>query len=333
MPEFIQLLNDAPLYPLRFVPIYKNYIWGGSRLRTLFQRQFPDEYETVAESWEIADLPNNSSIISNGIFRGYSLHDVLLSRSVELLGESSVSRFPILLKYLDACSTLSIQVHPDDELAVEMQLDCSGKSEAWIILESEPGGVVWIGTNDNCSGEQLNRLILEGGIESVMRRIEVKSGDCFYIPPGTLHALGAGIMVAEIQQPSNTTFRVFDWNRLDRDGLPRQLHKNEAIRALKTTNQINPVIPQKTDIAIRELLVIDPNFLLYRWTVDQPVEVELDGKCSIWMVLNGTVQIGQETLNRGDSILIPATQKKIEWIPINKKNKNNTVILAEGKTG
>ncbi|MDR1477453.1 MAG: class I mannose-6-phosphate isomerase [Planctomycetaceae bacterium] len=321
-----QLLNNVPLYPLRFKPIYKNYIWGGSRLRTLFGRQISEELDKAAESWEIADLPDDTSVISNGLLCGYSLREVLLLRSVELLGLSagSVSRFPMMLKYLDAESTLSIQVHPDDVLAAEMQLGYSGKSEAWVVIDTKPEGVVWIGTKAEYSKEQLRQLILEGGIETVMRWIEVKCGDCFYIPPGMLHALGAGVMVAEIQQPSNTTFRVFDWNRVDRDGSPRQLHKHEAIRVLKPKNHINPVIPQKTDISICELLIVDPNFSLYRWEFDRPVVVEVGGVCSIWTVFSGAVRIGQETLNRGDSILIPATQKYIEWFPI------NTVILGEG---
>jgi mannose-6-phosphate isomerase len=331
-----KLSGDVAFYPLRFEPIYKNYIWGGSRLRTLFNRQFPAEYESVAESWEIADLPagGDSSIIINGELRGYSLNEILLSRPLELLGENSVSCFPMLLKYLDARSTLSIQVHPDNELAKEMQLEYSGKSEAWVVIETEPDGVVWMGTDGEYSKEQLQRFILDGGIESVMKRIEVKRGDCFYIPPGTLHSLGGGVMVAEIQQPSNTTFRVFDWNRIDRDGLPRQLHKAEAIRVLRETNPVNPVIPQKTDFQICELLVVDPNFLLYRWTFDRPIVIDSNGHCSIWTVFSGTVYFGQEILNRGDSILVPASQKNIELIPItNSENKNNNaVILGEGMT-
>jgi mannose-6-phosphate isomerase len=324
---------EAALYPLRFKPIYKTYIWGGSRLRTLFNREFPAEYDSVAESWEIADLPDgDSSVIINGELRGFSLNEILSSRPIDLLGECSISRFPMLLKYLDAQSTLSIQVHPDDKLAEEMQLEYSGKSEAWIVVETEPDGVVWMGTNGKYSKEQLQHFILDGGIESVMRRIEVKRGDCFYIPPGTLHSLGAGVMVVEIQQASNTTFRVFDWNRVDRDGLPRQLHKLEAIRALRATNPVNPVIPKKTDFQICELLVVDPNFLLYRWTFDKPVVIDSGEHCSIWTVLSGIVSIGKEVLNRGDSILIPASQKNIEWIPLSNSSSrnNNAVILAEG---
>ncbi|MDR1053023.1 MAG: class I mannose-6-phosphate isomerase [Planctomycetaceae bacterium] len=328
-----RLLRDVPLYPLRFEPIYKNYIWGGSRFRTLFCRRIPDGFGDVAESWEVSDLPDDTSIISNGVLCGYSLNEVLLLRSVELLGAAtvevlgSVLRFPMLLKYLDANSTLSIQVHPDDLLAAEMQPVYSGKSEAWVVIETEPDGVVWIGTEGEYSKEQLQRLIIEGGIESVMRRIGVKCGDCFYIPPGTLHSLGAGVMVAEIQQPSNTTFRVFDWNRVDRNGSPRQLHKNEAIAALRLTSPLNPIMPQKTDISICELLVVDPNFLLYRWTLDQPIEVNVGGYCSIWTVFSGTVHIEQEPLNRGESILFPATQKTIKCLPL-----NNKVILGECTT-
>ncbi|MDR2169588.1 MAG: class I mannose-6-phosphate isomerase [Planctomycetaceae bacterium] len=322
---------NIPLYPLRFEPIYKNYIWGGSRLRTLFGRQLPADFETAAESWEITDLSDDTSIIINGALQGYSLHDVLLNKSYELLGINGVARFPMMLKYLDAHSTLSIQVHPDDNLANEMQLEYSGKSEAWVVVENEPDSAVWIGLKNNYPFDELQNLILNGGIESAMRRIEVRRGDCFYIPPGTLHSLGAGVMVAEIQQPSNITFRVFDWNRTDKNGSPRQLHKNEAIKVLQTKNKntpINPTIPQKTNNPNCELLVTDPNFLLYRWTFNKPIEINLNGNCSIWTVFNGTVQTGQETLNKGDSILIPANQKKIKWIPIN----NPPIILGEGKT-
>ncbi|MDR2643257.1 MAG: class I mannose-6-phosphate isomerase [Planctomycetaceae bacterium] len=341
-----QLIKKTPLYPLRFEPIYKNYIWGGIRLRTLFQRQLPESLETAAESWEIADLPDNSSIVSNGVLRGYLLHDLMEFRLVDLMGtewtESMINtnqnvtpklRFPMLLKYLDAASTLSIQIHPTDKLAAEMRLEYSGKSETWVIIDAEPNSVVWAGTEDNYSQEQLQQLIIKGGIETAMKPIKVKVGDCFYIPPGTLHSLGAGVLAAELQQPSNATFRVFDWNRHDWNGVPRQLHKIEAAQALLTQKTNNPVTPQKTNMPICELLVNDPNFLLYRWTFDQPVTLELDDSCSIWTVFNGNVKIGQETLKQGDSILIPAAQKIITWFPINNPNiKNNTIVLGQGKT-
>ncbi|MDR1923189.1 MAG: class I mannose-6-phosphate isomerase [Planctomycetaceae bacterium] len=325
------IIDDVILYPLRFEPIYKNYVWGGTRFGVLFGRVIPVGWSSAAESWETADFQDNISIIKNGELRGYSLRDVLLARSNDLLGSDyancHITNFPLLLKYLDASSTLSIQVHPDDELARSMSFDYVGKSEAWVVVEAEPGSVVWIGTEGDYSNDDLRMLITRGGIESVMKRIEVHKGDCFYIPPGTLHALGCGVVVAEIQQPSDVTFRVFDWNRVDWNGQPRKLHKEEAIHAIKTDKIINPIIPKQTNIPNREQLVRDPHFLLNRWTFDKPTTINLNQQFSLWTVLNGTVKIGQEILNRGDTILTPASLQEIEWIPID----DSKITLAECK--
>lgn len=346
MKSIASILQNASIYPFRFEPVYKNYLWGGVRFRTRFGRDLPEEGPPTAESWEVCDHPHGQSVIRNGPLKGVTLHDVVAQRPQELFGDVRVSangspdRFPLILKYLDAAESLSIQVHPDDRLAEELALKDRGKTETWIIVEAEPGSVIWTGTDRVRSQRELADFIRAGhSIETWLNRVEVKPGDCFFLRPGTLHALGKGVLAAEIQTNSDLTFRLFDWNRVDAEGKPRQLMIEEGIRALSDPCEpVTKQMPRKTEQPRRdcERLVSDESFSVNRWTVTAPFSWKSDRHCHIWTVLKGSVDAvftagrrlspasksGREAdpdaieiLHRGDTLLVPAACEQIRWIP------------------
>lgn len=329
-PEIESDPEQAPLYPLRFAPVYKHYLWGGDRFRALFRRSVPGRETAVAESWEIADHPHGESVIQNGPLKGYRLGDLVRQRPQSLFGpgrfdpQSPPTRFPLLLKYLDAVQALSIQVHPSDRLAREMGLEDSGKTEVWVVVDAEPGSGLWLGTNRPMTKGELEDAVRRGETESVMNWIPVEVGDCFHIPPGTLHALGPGILVAEVQTSSDATFRVFDWNRVDAEGKRRALRLSEAIRALNASEApARRQIPGATAFPNCERLVVEERFTVDRWTLTAPQRRHSDGRCRLWTLLEGSVdlafQAGRheavESLHRGDSILVPAACRDVHWTP------------------
>ncbi|MDR2757300.1 MAG: hypothetical protein LBC20_16500 [Planctomycetaceae bacterium] len=346
-------LRNTPLYPLRFQPIYKNYLWGGNRFRDLFHRSIPAENDNdiIAESWEISDHPYGISVIQNGLLSGFTLRDILLSHPHELFGTDYIDpnalpkRFPLLLKYLDAAQPLSIQVHPDNIFTKEWALGDLGKTEAWVVVDAEPGSIIWIGTRQSYTAKEQEQLIRDGNWESLLNPITVQTGDCFFIPPGTLHALGAGVFVSEIQTSSNITFRIFDWNRLDHEGKLRELKIEEGIRVLRNPSlPVTAQQPVKTGDIHCEQLLIDTNFTINRWTLNEPNIWYNDCRCHLWTVLEGTLIIAFtagrridmkssrreldpdaiEILQRGDSILIPAMCRHFHCIP---ENCSRTVFL------
>ena len=328
-------IENQPLYPLRFAPIYKDYLWGGERLRTRFGRSLPKD--RIAESWEIADHPHGESVVLNGPLRGRTLNALVRARRESILGAAVAARykgerFPLIIKYLDAKLPLSVQVHPDDETAAAMNLDDGGKAEAWIIVDAAPGSKLWLGTDRNYSQAELEEIIHSGKLEHCLHSVPAKVGDCFFLPPGTLHALGAGIMVVEIQTNSDLTFRVFDWNRVSPDGQPRELKIAEALRSLRFPCQ--PVAAQSSfpsDHRHCERLLIGERFTLNRWTLAESIIWNNDGRSHLWTVLEGTTaaifNAGRrvatqeregdpdaiEVLHEGDSILVPAVCPSLRW--------------------
>lgn len=360
MDEIDYLLQNSPVYPLRFQPIYKDYLWGGNRLRALFGRIPPGSMDKIAESWEVCDHPNGQSVIQNGHLRGKTLQDVIRRRPVDLLGASQVAlqsppkQFPLLFKYLDAAAALSIQVHPDDKLATELNLGDRGKTEAWIIINAEPGATLWIGTNRPFSRKELGDYIRQGGdLEAVMNRIEPKVGEGFLIPPGTPHALGKGLLVAEVQTTSDLTFRLFDWNRVDADGNPRELKIEEGIRAL--SDPCHPVPCPSARFVEKgrrrcERLITSDTFAINKWTLDAPISWRSDRRCHIWAVLDGTVDVlftagrrmrtcyesgreadpdAIEVFHRGDTFLVPAACDQIRWVPENNRPVTLLDVIVE----
>ena len=218
-----------PLYPLRFRPVLRRYLWGGRRLATHLDKTLGpgDDY---AESWEICDRGPEQSIVVGGPLAGSSLGKLVAGQGAALLGRHHPqAHFPLMLKFIDAARPLSIQVHPADAQAARLDPPDAGKYEAFVVLFAEPGSTVYAGLQPGVDRQSLAEAVRQGRCAELLHCFEPAAGDCVFLPPGTVHALGQGILVAEIQQASEVTFRLFDWNRLGADGRPRPLHVQQAL--------------------------------------------------------------------------------------------------------
>lgn len=308
------------LSPLRFRPLLRQYLWGGRRLATLLGKPLGpgDDY---AESWEVVDRGEDQSVVQFGPLAGAALADLVRQRGRELLGQHyPKERFPLLLKFLDAQKTLSVQVHPNDEQAARLFPPDAGKTEAWVVLEAEPGSVIYAGLRPGTDRAMLQKTILEGNCEEQLHRFEPTVGDCLFIPAGTVHALGAGLVVAEIQQSSDTTFRLFDWNRVGPDGNPRTLHVEQALEVIDFhRGPVGPQSPQPTATDGEELLVECDHFVLRRWRLNRPQVVGGGDRFHIVTVLKGSLRIegdaSEEVLTAGSTALLPASCGPVELRP------------------
>ena len=298
-------------YPLRFKPILKQYIWGGRRLGSMLCKPIGSEND-YAESWEVVDHRDGQSIVSTGPHAGMSLGDLVSQLPEELFGTKQHNRFPLLFKFLDANKTLSVQVHPDDAYAQMMDPPDLGKTEAWVVVHADSGSLLYAGLKHGTTQKDLENAIDTGTVADVLNEIEVSDGDCIFIPAGTVHALGKGLVIAEIQQASNTTFRLFDWNRLGADGKPRDLHFKQSLEV--TDFEKGPVRLQKSERIddIREVLVECEQFQLQRWTVTAGSECDFHGHggFQIVSVLEGAVELARDPstslLNMGETCLYPS---------------------------
>ncbi len=219
------------VYPLKSVPLFKPRIWGGQTMRDVFGKALPPG-EKIGESWEIADLPEGQSTIDNGPLRGRTLGAVVRRHGQALTGmKGFVGPFPLLIKFVDAQQVLSVQVHPDAQTCRRMGRG-NLKTECWYILRAELGAVIYKGLRDGVTRERFTQAIREGTAADLLATVPVSAGECHFIPAGVVHTLGAGVLIAEVQTPSDTTYRVFDWNRVDDAGIPRQLHIAEALDSI-----------------------------------------------------------------------------------------------------
>jgi mannose-6-phosphate isomerase len=230
--EMAGRMKNPQLYPLKFNPIYKHYLWGGKNL-TKMGKQIAED-EIVAESWEIADHGEDVSIVRNGPLAGRSLRELIELFGQDLCPESSNGRFPIIIKFLDANKRLSVQVHPDDEYATKHESPTElGKNECWYILDAPPDAELIFGIKKGVTKQEFQKLVEKGRIEDGLNRLQIKSGDFLFIKTGTVHALLEGTMVCEILQNSDTTYRLYDWERLGADGKPRPLHIEKALDVIR----------------------------------------------------------------------------------------------------
>jgi len=219
------------LYPLKFEPIYKKRIWGGQKLREVFNKDIPP-FEKIGESWELADLPNDKSVIANGQWQGQTLASIIKRYPKEVIGDENFSGpFPLLIKFLDAEETLSVQVHPDGKTCLKMGTG-RPKSECWYIVSAPASAVIYKGLKKGVTKEQFIQAIKQANVAALLQKVPVKPGQCHFLPAGTVHATGPGLLIAEIQTPSDTTYRLFDWNRVDNAGKARQLHIEQALESI-----------------------------------------------------------------------------------------------------
>ncbi|MCH2154016.1 MAG: hypothetical protein MK089_11815 [Phycisphaerales bacterium] len=307
-----------PLPPMQFKPLLKPKVWGGRSLE-LLGKQLPPE-ESVGESWELADLPDEiadgRSLIAGGLFDGQTLQDVLDQDAMALLGRTSRSPeggFPLLLKYLDAHDNLSVQVHPDDAYVADHP-EAHLKSEAWFILEAQPGSVIYAGLKPGTTPEDFASSIEDGTVVDHLVAIPARPGDCHYLPSGTCHALGAGVLVAEVQTPSDTTFRVWDWGRTS-----RELHVEQAMACIDFSGtSIEQPRPHSTTTGNHRLtrLADTDYFRIERVESFDPGEMilETQGVPEAFMVLDGegTLSVADHSmsLKRGDTFLLPADMEQ-----------------------
>jgi len=312
----------GPLYPLRFEPILKEMIWGGRRLATVLHKPLGAGTH-YAESWEIADHRDDVSRVAEGPLAGASLRDLVRAGGEEILGPALGRRdqFPLLVKFLDAHQVLSVQVHPDDTLGRRLAND-NGKTEAWVVVHAEPGSLIYAGLRQGVTRADFAAACESGEVEPLLHRFEPRAGDCILIPAGTVHAIGAGVIVAEIQQMSDATFRIYDWGRVGSDGNPRPLHLAEALES--TNFEAGPVGPCAVDpepIAggVRERLARCPSFALERLRLTGPASVGTPERFTIVIGLGGSADVqggGISTpLEFGQTLLLPAALGACEVVP------------------
>lgn len=303
--------------PLRFQPILRRHLWGGRRLESVLGKSLPpgDDY---AESWEVVDRGADQSVVAEGPLAGVPLSQLVRESGSALLGRHAPQpRFPLLFKFLDATQELSVQVHPNDEQASRLHPPDLGKTEAWVILAADPGSVLYAGLKRGFDRSAFERELNRGTAELCLHRIEPQPGDCVFVPAGLVHALGAGLLVAEIQQSSDTTYRLFDWNRVGPDGQPRALHIPQGLAA--TNFLFGPTavqIPQATSQPFVERLVQCEKFILDRWRWMDSQALGGDERCHILVLLEGTVEISggfpTQMLHPGETRLLPASAGVVE---------------------
>ncbi|MBI4719097.1 MAG: class I mannose-6-phosphate isomerase [Planctomycetes bacterium] len=307
------------VYPLIFEPILKPRLWGGRRLESLLGKHLPAG-ERVGESWELADLEQAQSRVVNGPAQGRSLGELVREWGPELLGGASLleGRFPLLLKYLDAAETLSVQVHPDEAAARRLGGGVRVKHEAWYVIAAEPDRCIFHGLRPGVDRDALRQAVQQRRLEEALVRVPARKGHAFYLPAGTVHALGAGVTVAEVQTPSDVTYRLYDWDRVDpASGAPRELHLEDALACVSFDAAPPPQQPPAQHIAsvwttVTELIRC-PSFAVDRVRMVEGAEQELAVAGPVaWMLLEGRCSIvcagyDQEfVFRRGDSVLIPA---------------------------
>ncbi len=304
-------------YLLRFDPLFRRYLWGGRRLGTMLGKAIGPG-EDYAESWEIVDHGDDQSVVLNGPLAGRTLGELVREQPAALLGEEfqGAESFPLLFKFLDCNRTLSVQVHPNDEQGAQLDPPDLGKTEAWVVLAAEPGSKIYAGLKPGVTPEQLAAAIAAGHCETSLHEFEARVGDCVFIPAGTVHALGEGLVIAEIQQASDTTFRLHDWNRVDAAGNPRQLHVDESLATIDyTRGPVSSQRPQPVGPSVERLVECD-KFLLDRLTLADGATATIGGGGSFHLLAvlegeftvttNSTGATASETLSGGHTALLPA---------------------------
>lgn len=301
------------LYPMKFTPILKETVWGGKKLKKLLGKDF-DPLPNCGESWEISGMPGHVSVVNNGFLEGNELPELIEVYMGELAGEQVFDRFgttfPLLVKFLDTSDDLSIQVHPGDSMALERH-QSRGKAEMWYVVDAEPGAEIMLGFRDDVTPGLFREKLFDKSLQDLLQAYTVRPGDVFYIPPGQIHAIGKGVTLCEIQQASDITYRVYDWDRPGIDGNPRKLHIEEAMEALDFSSRDGRIAYESKDNTPVEL-INSPEFtsrlLVFNRQINQ--EYFFVDSFVVYVCLKGRFSIqyagGNEKVKAGECVLIPA---------------------------
>ncbi len=308
-------------YPLTFEPVYKDYIWGGDRIATRYARITAPE--RCAESWECSSRPEGTSVVREGPLAGKTLTELVRAEGCELLGAGGGADFPLLVKIIDARQRLSVQVHPSESSAATVGGE--PKTEAWHILAAEPGSRLYCGFRQGVTREQVSQATTAkdpAEILSLLRAHPVKTGDAIFVPGGRVHAIGAGIMLLEVQQNSNTTFRLYDWNRTGNDGKPRPLHVNKALAAIDWADRGSSVAkrPPPAKPGIFQLRISCRWFLMEEVRLAKKLEIDKEGAgFHIIFAVNGGLAVAgggiKTAVPAGSTALMPAAMKRYSLQP------------------
>ncbi len=304
----------------RLHPEYKDYLWGGTRLKDVYDKDTP--YDITAESWELSAHPAGPSTITGGQFDGVGFDKFVMEYGDEVLGwkSQSMDRFPILVKFIDAKNKLSIQIHPDDDYAYVNEGEF-GKNELWYVMDAEPGATLYCGLNRSTTKDEIKKRLLDGTLTEILNEVSVKKGDVIFIPTGTIHAIGSGVFVCEIQQSSNSTYRLYDYDRVDKDGKKRPLHIEKALDVVDTEQYINnsygysePVRDNEGNIV--QTLCRCKYFESVKYDISDQIQIRMDDATFMSVVIlegAGKIYTKEECMEfaAGESIFISAGRKVV----------------------
>lgn len=321
------LLKSSPrerfAQPLVFDSHYRSQVWGGRAFATQFDRTLPSD-GTFGEIWELSAQPLHLSRVIDGPLFGHDLNDLWNNHRSEFAGSVANQPFPLLIKWLECCTQLSVQVHPDDRLAQQLLNEPHGKSEAWVVVSADPTARVYAGLQPGVTEADVRKHLQAGTLSACLHSFVPQPGDCISLPAGSIHAAGGGLVVAEVQQSSDATFRLFDWNRVGLDGKPRPLHVDLALQAVNwNQGPINPVSPESRSVSEldvkAEQLLATPQFRMDRFTVPSALRTPYQGELTIWMILQGSGRLTceendyQREFIKGTTVLIPASASACHW--------------------
>jgi mannose-6-phosphate isomerase len=296
-----ELVHKMLKQPLFFDPIYKEKPWGGNKLKSVLHKNISSD--KTGESWEISDYDNDKSVVNSGYFRNKTLSNLIEQFEEKILGqkifEAFGKHFPLLIKYIDAAEDLSIQVHPNDKTAKKYH-NSNGKNELWHIIQADDNAYLYIGFQEGTTKNDYLSALKNNNLEQILNRIQVKKNDTFYIAAGTVHSIGKGVLLAEVQQSSDLTYRIYDWNRLGLDGKTRDLHTEKALEAIDFKAISNP---------IDEKHIVLPNFTIDKINITDDVSLDLshiDSFVILMNISNNDIVIQNKIFKKGQTVLIPA---------------------------
>lgn len=298
-------------YPVTFEPIFKERIWGGTKLKDYLSKSF--EGDCIGESWELSTVTNDVSVVSNGEFAGLDLNELIKKYPLEVLGSKSIEKFglefPLLFKFLDAKEDLSIQVHPNDELAKKRH-NSFGKTEMWYVMQADENAKLVVGFKNKTNKKDYLKHLETKSLVAILNETPVKKGDTFFLETGTVHAIGAGVLIAEIQQTSDITYRLYDWDRLDANGIGRELHNDLAVDAINY-EETNTKVQYKNESNERVNLVTCPFFTTNLIEVSEKYDwKKKKDSFTVLMCTEGRFVLvtsnSKSEFKKGDTVLIPA---------------------------